>query len=318
MNGVPESQTAEQFGGDGYQVLIVAEKFQTGFDQPLLHTMYVDKVLTGLAAVQTLSRLNRIHPDKEETFVLDFRNDTEDITNAFEPYYGRTVAPPTDPNLLWDTRRVDQFDVLRIDEVEATVDLLADHLPEARTTGRCTPLLAPADDRFNAMSEQDQFGFKDALDKFVRTYSFFSQVVSLGTRSWSGTTLLPGAGIGDPPRSAEPGSTSGRRSTHDLRNEVTFEGSLALDSETGEVKSVFGEGRGKKNEPELEPLSEIIAELNDRFGLDLDDQDQLLFEQFYGDWVADDLKWPRPKRTPRELPTCLRPPVHGDDRGADG
>ncbi len=104
MNGFPESQTAEQFGGDDYQVLIVAEKFQTGFDQPLLHTMYVDKVLTGLNAVQTLSRLNRIHPGKDSTFVLDFRNETEDIMKAFEPYYGRTVAPPTDPNLLWDTR----------------------------------------------------------------------------------------------------------------------------------------------------------------------------------------------------------------------
>src|ERR1039458_3051964 len=87
--------------------------------------MYVDKVLTGLNAVQTLSRLNRIHPLKADTFVLDFRNDSEDIVRAFEPYYGRTVAPPTDPNLLWDTRaRLDQYDVLRIDEVEATVELL--------------------------------------------------------------------------------------------------------------------------------------------------------------------------------------------------
>ena len=104
MNTFPESQTAERFGGEEYQVLIVAEKFQTGFDQPLLHTMYVDKVLTGLNAVQTLSRLNRIHPLKTDTFVLDFRNETEQIVKAFEPYYDRTMAPPTDPNLLWDTR----------------------------------------------------------------------------------------------------------------------------------------------------------------------------------------------------------------------
>ncbi|MDA8071390.1 MAG: type I restriction endonuclease, partial [Actinomycetota bacterium] len=88
MNGFPESQTAERFATSDYQVLIVAEKFQTGFDQPLLHTMYVDKVLTGLNAVQTLSRLNRIHPNKADTFVLDFRNETEDIVKAFEPYYG--------------------------------------------------------------------------------------------------------------------------------------------------------------------------------------------------------------------------------------
>src|SRR5205085_9904726 len=116
MNGFPESQTAERFGSDDYRVLIVADKFQTGFDQPLLHSMYVDKVLTGLNAVQTLSRLNRIHPLKADTFVLDFRNDTDDIIKAFEPFYGKTVAPPTDPNLLYDSRRrLDDYDVVRPD-----------------------------------------------------------------------------------------------------------------------------------------------------------------------------------------------------------
>ena len=95
-------------------MLVVAEKFQTGYDQPLLHTMFVDKTLVGLHAVQTLSRLNRIHPEKTDTFVLDFRNDAEDIQEAFEPYYDATVAIPTDPNLLYDTRRdLDAFDVLR-------------------------------------------------------------------------------------------------------------------------------------------------------------------------------------------------------------
>ena len=87
MNGFPESQTAAQFGGPEYGVLIVAEKFQTGYDQPLLHTMFVDKTLVGLAAVQTLSRLNRIHPEKNDTFVLDFRNEAEAITEAFAPWY---------------------------------------------------------------------------------------------------------------------------------------------------------------------------------------------------------------------------------------
>jgi hypothetical protein len=92
----------------------VAEKFQTGFDQPLLHAMYVDWVLVGLAAVQTLSRLNRIHPLKESTFVLDFRNETEPTVQAFEQFHGCTVAPPTDPNILWDTRR-------RLDDFRSTV-----------------------------------------------------------------------------------------------------------------------------------------------------------------------------------------------------
>ncbi len=95
MNGFPESQTPREFEGDGWRFLVVADKYQTGFDQPLLYAMYVDKVLTGLAAVQTLSRLNRRAEGKDGTFVLDFRNDGEDIRAAFEPYYGETVAPPT-------------------------------------------------------------------------------------------------------------------------------------------------------------------------------------------------------------------------------
>ena len=105
MNEFPESQTADQFATDQYQIMVVAEKFQTGFDQPLLHTMYVDKVLTGLNAVQTLSRANRTCTGKTDTFILDFRNDTKDIQEAFAPWYERTASIPTDPNLLWDAHR---------------------------------------------------------------------------------------------------------------------------------------------------------------------------------------------------------------------
>jgi type I restriction enzyme R subunit len=289
MNGFPESQTAEKFGGDEYQVLIVAEKFQTGFDQPLLHTMYVDKVLTGLNAVQTLSRLNRIHPLKDNTFVLDFRNESEEITKAFEPYYGRTVAPPTDPNLLFDTRsRLDDYDVLRVDEIDETVAVLLsgagsiDH-------GRVYALLDPACERFRDLEEQDRLGFKDALDKFVRTYSFLSQVVSFGDSKLERDYIYCRAlasRLRDQNTSTSLDLGSEVELTH-LRSEVTFEGSMSLDAETGEVKSIFGEGRGKQNEPDVEPLSQIVDELNQRFGLKLDEQDQLLFDQFEETWLSD-------------------------------
>jgi type I restriction enzyme R subunit len=105
MNAFPESQTPREFEQDEWRFLVVADKYQTGFDQPLLYAMYVDKVLTGLAAVQTLSRLNRRAEGKDGTFVLDFRNDADAIRAEFDTYYGETVAPPTDPNLLYDTRR---------------------------------------------------------------------------------------------------------------------------------------------------------------------------------------------------------------------
>lgn len=289
MNGSPESQTAENFGSDDYQVLIVAEKFQTGFDQPLLHTMYVDKVLTGLNAVQTLSRLNRIHPLKNETFVLDFRNDADDIVAAFEPYYGRTVAPPTDPNLLWDTRaRLDQYDVLRVDEVEATVALLLT-ISDPKDHGGVYALLDPAIERFKGLEEEERLDFKDAVDKFVRTYAFLSQVVSFGDskleRHYTYCRALASR-LRDQQTSTSWDIGSEVELTH-LRSEITYEGSLSLDADTGEVTSIFGEGRGKQQEPDVEPLSQIVAELNERFGLTLTERDQLLFDQFEETWLAD-------------------------------
>jgi type I restriction enzyme R subunit len=289
MNSFPSSEIPERFGTGDYQVLIVAEKFQTGFDQPLLHTMYVDKVLLGLAAVQTLSRLNRIHPLKTDTFVLDFRNETDDIVTAFEPYYGRTVAPPTDPNVLYDTRfRLDQHDVLREPEVTAAVAALLS-TGAAGAHAQVYALLEPAVERFRALPEPDRLDFKDALDKFVRLYAFLSQVVPFGDTHLERDYRYCRA-LAPLIRSA---STSERLDlgeavalTH-LRTEMTSEGSLSLDASTGLVKTVYGEGAGPENAPEEERLSEIVDELNERFGLTLTERDQLLFDQFESTWLAD-------------------------------
>ncbi|MHB8289434.1 MAG: type I restriction endonuclease subunit R [Acidimicrobiales bacterium] len=288
MNGFPEAQTVERFARSDYQVLIVAEKFQTGFDQPLLHTMYVDKVLIGLNAVQTLSRLNRIYPGKADTFVLDFHNETEDIVKAFEPYYGRTVAPPTDPNLLFDTRRrLDDFDVLRPGEVEATVALLL--AGDTKSHGKVYAALDPAVERFAALVEEERLAFKDALDKFVRTYSFLSQVVTFGDskleRDYTYSRALA-ARLRDAASVERLDLGTEVELTH-LKTEMTFEGSLSLDADAGEVRSIFGEGRGTEVDAHLEHLSEIIDELNERFGLNLNERDQLLFDQFEETWAAD-------------------------------
>ena len=289
MNALPASETAERFGTSEYQVLIVAEKYQTGFDQPLLHTMYVDKVLLGLAAVQTLSRLNRIHPLKTDTFVLDFRNDTDDIVKAFEPYYGRTVAPPTDPNLLYDVRgRLEQFDVLRDAEIDAAVAaLLAGTAAAAHA--QIYSHLEPAVDRFRLLPELQRLEFKDALDKFVRLYAFLSQVVPFADTRLERDYRYARA-LAPLIRSA---ATSERLDlgeevelTH-LRTEITSEGSLALSTEVGEVKTIYGEGLGVQDAPDQEPLSEIVNELNEKFGLALTERDQLLFDQFEGTWLAD-------------------------------
>ena len=162
-------------------MLIVAEKFQTGYDQPLLHTMFVDKTLVGLAAVQTLSRLNRIHPEKTDTFVLDFRNEADDITEAFKPWYETTVAVPTDPNLLYDLAdRLLALQVLDDAEARAVAAIIADRTKKVGDHGMVHALLAPAVERFKAKSPDEQLEVRDALDQYVRAYSFLSQVVDFG------------------------------------------------------------------------------------------------------------------------------------------
>jgi type I restriction enzyme R subunit len=291
MNGFPESRTAGEFATPVYGVLIVAEKFQTGFDQPLLHTMYVDKVLVGLNAVQTLSRLNRIHPLKECTFVLDFRNETEVITEAFEQFHGCTVAPPTDPNILWDTRRrLDDFDVLRPDEVEAAMPaLLGAGASDQKRSADTYTALGPARTRFEQMPDEARLEFRDALTRFVRAYSFVSQIAAFTDPALErdyvycralASYLRDTATVERLDLGAEV------ELTH-LRHQMTFTGSLALTADVGEVRSFYGEGKGGQQELDLEHLSSIIEILNDRFGTDLTDVDKLLLDQFEESWVAD-------------------------------
>ncbi len=285
LNRFPESETADRFDGDAYQVLVVAEKFQTGFDQPKLYAMYVDKTLTGLAAVQTLSRLNRTHPDKDGTFVLDFVNEADKIAEAFEPFYGETVAPPSDPNLLYDTRHaLDEFGVLRAEEAEAFARLLlvsgADH-------GRLHGVLNPAVARFQELDEVEQERFRDALNRFVRTYSFLSLIVAFGDTALErdylfGRALLRfvRAGAG-----ATVDLSSAVELTH-LRLECRFSGSVSLRGEVGEVHTVYS-GDGRQQEPEPEPLSHIIDRLNELYGTDWADSDRLVFDATATDLVND-------------------------------
>jgi type I restriction enzyme R subunit len=288
MNGFPESQTADRFASDDYQVLVVAEKFQTGFDQPLLHTMYVDKVLTGLNAVQTLSRLNRIHPQKSETFVLDFRNELEEIQEAFRPYYERTEAVPTDPNLLYDTHRaVWDFGVLREEEIEAGVQAL---LAVTQTSGHGAVYAAldPARNRFGELDEEVQDAFRDVLTRFVNMYSFVSQIVSYVDRELERDYLYGRALLAYLPGQAAERLDLGSEieMTH-LKIAQTFEGSGSLEEGGGDVVAIFS-GRGKEHELEREHLSRIVEVINERFGLDLGEADQLLFDQFEETWAADE------------------------------
>ena len=289
MNAFPESQTATRFATPEFGVLIVAEKFQTGYDQPLLHTMFVDKTLVGLAAVQTLSRLNRIHPDKTDTFVLDFRNEAEAITDAFRPWYEATVAIPTDPNLLHDLAdRLLGLRVLDHAEARAVAAVIADRTREVSDHGLVYALLAPAVERYRAKGEPQQAEARDVLDQYVRAYSFLSQVVDFGDvgleaiylASRALLTLLPSEGGGRLDLGAE------IQLTH-LRIEQTSEGSITPDKGVGELKAIYS-GSGPEAEEQREHLSKIVDVLNERFGTVLGSADQLFFDQMEASWLADE------------------------------
>ena len=159
INGFGAGELPEKFATVEYQLLIVADKYQTGFDQPLLHTMYVDKKLSGVKAVQTLSRLNRTYPGKEDTFVLDFANEAQEIIDAFQPYYQQTIlTTTTNPNRLYDLQnRIDSFQIISTSEVDAFANVF--FKPTETTSkqdhSRLNALVDPACDRFNKL-EEDQ------------------------------------------------------------------------------------------------------------------------------------------------------------------
>ena len=267
LNGFLESQTTRRFDEDDNHILVVAEKYQTGFDQPKLYAMYVDKVLTGLAAVQTLSRLNRIHPNKTGTFVLDFRNEAEDVRTSFGPWYVQTVAPPTDPHLLYDTHNeLGTYGILHPEEVQTVVKLLL--TDAAANHARIHGALSPAIDRFDhALDSDEQDAFRDALNRFIRIYSFLSQIVSFGDTKLERDYLFARALAPFIRADAEPGVDLGSQVelTH-LALEKTYDGSASLDPDVeGEVVTIFS-GAGKIYAPDEVSLSEIIAQMNERFG----------------------------------------------------
>ena len=223
--------------------------------------------------------------------MLDFRNETEEIVEAFEQFHGCTVAPPTDPNILWDTRRrLEEFDVLRAAEIEAAMPaLLGAGASEEKRSAEIYAALGPAKARFEEMGDERRLEFREALTRFVRTYSFVSQIAAFTDPALERDYVYCRAlslYLRDTGTVERLDLGTEVELTH-LRHQMTFSGTLSLTAESGEVRSFFGEGKGGQQELELEHLSSIVEVLNDRFGTDLTDVDKLLFDQFEESWVAD-------------------------------
>jgi Type III restriction enzyme, res subunit./Type I restriction enzyme R protein N terminus (HSDR_N). len=282
--GIKSSEIADKFGSDAYQVLLVANKFQTGFDQPLLHTMFVDKRLDGVQAVQTLSRLNRTTTGKEDTFVLDFVNKPEDIYQAFKPYYEETpIGETADPQQLNDlSYQLYQWQLFSQENVNQWCEIW--FRPKTSLTGgehkKLNSLLDPIVEQYKTLSEPEKEQFKNQLTSFRNLYLFLSQVIPYQDSELEKLYAYGRFLLKKLPRSnkAPKIDLSGDIELKYYRLEKVSEGKINLKEGTAEpLKGATAVGTRK---PDKEvPLSQLVESLNERFGTNFTLADQLFFEQ---------------------------------------
>lgn len=284
LNKFGEKELPEKFSLNEYQVLLVADKYQYGFDQPLLHTMYVDKKLSGVKAVQTLSRLNRTYPGKEDTFVLDFANDRQTIIDSFQPYYEMTtMSDTTDPNHLYDLKsKTDAAQVYNQSEVDAFSKVF--YKPGSASVKDQAKLYAyidPAVDRFKQLDEEKQDEFKKSLTAFTRIYSFLSQIipfqdVELEKLYSFGRFLLTKLPKVD---YTERLKLDNEVALEYYRLQKIAEGDLVLQVHGKHELDPVTEAGISREKEEKDKLSNIINLLNEKYGTDFTDADRLYFEQ---------------------------------------
>ena len=268
LNGFPSGRIAERIREAPYRFLVCADKFQTGYDEPLLHTMYVDKVLSGVQAVQTLSRLNRAHPKKSDVFVLDFLNDATTIRDAFADFYRATIlSDETDPDKLHDLQAdLDGAQVYTPGQIEEFVRLYLD----GAERDRLDPILdACVAVYLREMDEDGQVAFKGKAKGFVRTYAFLSCVLPYNNAAWEKRSIFLNFLIAKLPAPREEDLSKGILDAIDMdsyRVEKRAVQKVMLPDEDAEIDPVPPGGSGHKADPELDRLSNIIREFNDLFG----------------------------------------------------
>ena len=277
LNGFPSSEIAAKIQTDPYRFLICAEKFQTGYDEPLLHTMYVDKPLSGIKAVQTLSRLNRAHPQKHDCFVLDFQNNSEAITFAFQDYYRTTLlAEETDPNKLHDLKlALDAAQVYSPQQVSQVVALFLGDADRDKLDPILDACVAVYVDR---LDEDGQVGFKGKAKVFCRTYSFLSSVIPYSNAEWEKLSILLNMLIPKLPAPKEEDLAKGILDAIDMdsyRVEKKAAMKIALEDKDAEIEPVPTDAQGHKPEPELDRLSNILKTFNEHFGTLFTDTDRV-------------------------------------------
>jgi len=279
MNGFPSGHIADKIKEDPYRFLICADKFQTGYDEPLLHTMYVDKILSGIKAVQTLSRLNRAHPKKHDVFVLDFMNDTDTIKEAFSDYYRTTIlAEETDPDKLHDLQTaLDGYQVYTPEQID---DFVERYLGGA-DRDQLDPILDLCVAVYKTELDEDgQVDFKGKAKAFTRTYGFLSSVLPYNNVEWEKHSIFLNFLVSKLPAPVEEDLSKGILEAIDMesyRVEKRSSMHILLSDEDAEIEPIPTAGGGHKAEPELDRLSNIIKAFNDQFGnIPWDDADRVL------------------------------------------
>ena len=268
LNGFPSRDIPDKIQEGPYRFLICADKFQTGYDEPLLHTMYVDKPLSGIKAVQTLSRLNRAHPQKHDVMVLDFANDPEIIQKSFEPYYRTTLlSEETDPNKLHDLQaEIDGYEVYGQEDVDDFVELYLGNAGREKLD----PILDGCSGTYSEQLDEDgQVDFKGKAKAFVRTYSFLAAILPFVNAEWEKLSIFLNFLIPKLPAPKEEDLARGILETIDMdsyRVEKQATIPIALADQDAEIGPVPTSGGGRMPEPELDLLSNIVKTFNDQWG----------------------------------------------------
>jgi type I restriction enzyme R subunit len=277
LNGFSSGDIAGKIQTDPYRFLICADKFQTGYDEPLLHTMYVDKPLSGIKAVQTLSRLNRAHPQKHDCFVLDFQNNAEAINFAFQDYYRTTLlAEETDPNKLHDLKgALDAAQVYSPEQVQQLVALFLDGADRDQLDPILDACVSVYVDR---LDEDGQVDFKGKAKVFCRTYAFLSSVIPYSNAEWEKLSIFLDLLTSKLPAPKEEDLAKGILQAIDMdsyRVEKKAAMKIALADEDAEIEPVPTDAGGRKSEPELDRLSNILKSFNEQFGTLFTDTDRV-------------------------------------------
>jgi type I restriction enzyme R subunit len=278
LNGFASSKIADNIQEEPYRFLICANKFQTGYDEPLLHTMYVDKILSGVQAVQTLSRLNRAHPQKHDAFVLDFMNGADTIVDAFSKYYRTTLlSEETDPNKLHDLQtQLDAHQVYSPDQVEAFVKLYLD----GEDRDKLDPILDACVVTYKERLDEDgQVDFKGKAKSFVRTYDFLASILPYNNAAWERLSILLTFLVPKLPAPKEEDLSKGILESIDMdsyRVEKRLARSVPLPDEDAKIGPIPIGGGGRKPELELDRLSNIIKTFNEQFGTLFTDADRII------------------------------------------